>query len=452
MTVKQVIGARYVPLFSEPIDWDNTKTYEPLTIVYYGGNSYTSKQAVPKGIDITNTDYWALTGNYNAQIEQYRKEVQAYDSRITANGTAIANETTRAMAEEKVNADAIANETTRAMAEEKVNADAIKAKANTADLGTAAFKDISDTVSNGDKNLPTSNAVYNAITNKKTLIVIGDSYSNNAQTGTPLWYDIYATNKNLNVYTTASDGVGFIAGTNNFQNQLTTAINSINANNVREVIVMGGLNDFATTETPTNIGAAAKNLAANIRAAFPTAEITFALFPPFQYYGYYSNSNIDCNRAKSVMSWLGYSLQTSQVKIIDLSTVGLFSPEFFGPKKNSSGQMHPSQRGSALIASILLGGSNRLLSSAANTDNCPQIKDLKDTSKISDMCHESLEPIYVTKNGYGDMVVMSMEAYEEMNHKKYIYDELALAEEDIKAGRTRDAFESLHEMRKKYGI
>ncbi|MDY6306079.1 MAG: type II toxin-antitoxin system Phd/YefM family antitoxin [Oribacterium sp.] len=80
------------------------------------------------------------------------------------------------------------------------------------------------------------------------------------------------------------------------------------------------------------------------------------------------------------------------------------------------------------------------------------IKDLKDTSKISDMCHESLEPIYVTKNGYGDMVVMSMEAYEEMNHKKYIYDELALAEEDIKAGRTRDAFESLHEMRKKYGI
>ena len=85
MTVKQVIGARYVPLFSEPIDWDNTKTYEPLTIVYYGGNSYTSKQAVPKGIDITNTDYWALTGNYNAQIEQYRKEVQAYDSRITAN-------------------------------------------------------------------------------------------------------------------------------------------------------------------------------------------------------------------------------------------------------------------------------------------------------------------------------------------------------------------------------
>ena len=35
------------------------------------------------------------------------------------------------------------------------------------------------------------------------------------------------------------------------------------------------------------------------------------------------------------------------------------------------------------------------------------IKDLKNTSEISDMCHKAAEPIYVTKNGYGDMVIMS---------------------------------------------
>ena len=40
------------------------------------------------------------------------------------------------------------------------------------------------------------------------------------------------------------------------------------------------------------------------------------------------------------------------------------------------------------------------------------IKDLKNTSEISDMCHKTEEPIYVTKNGYGDMVIMSMEIYE----------------------------------------
>ena len=40
------------------------------------------------------------------------------------------------------------------------------------------------------------------------------------------------------------------------------------------------------------------------------------------------------------------------------------------------------------------------------------IRDLKDTAAISQMCSESKEPIYITKNGYGDMVLMSMKAYE----------------------------------------
>lgn len=76
MSVREYIGARYVPLFADPLQWDNTQTYEPLTIVSNLGNSYTSRQYVPAGIDITNTDYWALTGNYNAQIEAYRQETQ----------------------------------------------------------------------------------------------------------------------------------------------------------------------------------------------------------------------------------------------------------------------------------------------------------------------------------------------------------------------------------------
>lgn len=83
MSVREYIGARYVPLFADPIEWNNTKTYEPLTIVYYQGNSYTSRQAVPTGIAITNTEYWALTGNYNAQIEAYRAEVQEFADDIS---------------------------------------------------------------------------------------------------------------------------------------------------------------------------------------------------------------------------------------------------------------------------------------------------------------------------------------------------------------------------------
>lgn len=83
MAVTQYIGARYVPIFADPAEWDNTRAYEPLTIVLYQGNSYTSAQAVPVGIDITNTEFWKLTGNYNAQIEAYRAEVEQFDGRIT---------------------------------------------------------------------------------------------------------------------------------------------------------------------------------------------------------------------------------------------------------------------------------------------------------------------------------------------------------------------------------
>lgn len=67
------VGARYVPIFDG--EWDKNKSYEPLVIVSYVGNSYTSKTFVPIGADINDTKYWANTGNYNAQVEYYRQEV-----------------------------------------------------------------------------------------------------------------------------------------------------------------------------------------------------------------------------------------------------------------------------------------------------------------------------------------------------------------------------------------
>ena len=84
MAVTQYIGARYVPLFADPIQWDSTKEYEPLTIVLYEGNSYTSRQAVPIGVTITNEQFWVETGNYNAQVEAYRQEVRQFDGRISS--------------------------------------------------------------------------------------------------------------------------------------------------------------------------------------------------------------------------------------------------------------------------------------------------------------------------------------------------------------------------------
>ena len=76
MSVRQYIGARYVPIFDG--DWSQNKSYDPLTIVQYMNSSYTSKKSVPAGVAPTNSEYWANTGNYNAQVEEYRQEVVEY--------------------------------------------------------------------------------------------------------------------------------------------------------------------------------------------------------------------------------------------------------------------------------------------------------------------------------------------------------------------------------------
>ena len=79
----QYVGARYVPKFAEPINWDTERGYESLTIVTYKGESYTSKCPVPPGIDIKNERYWALTGAYNAQVEEYKNQVKDLSEQVT---------------------------------------------------------------------------------------------------------------------------------------------------------------------------------------------------------------------------------------------------------------------------------------------------------------------------------------------------------------------------------
>ena len=80
------------------------------------------------------------------------------------------------------------------------------------------------------------------------------------------------------------------------------------------------------------------------------------------------------------------------------------------------------------------------------------IRDLKKTSEISDMCHNSEEPIYITKNGYGDMVIMSMETYEK-NMLKYLkYKDIEVSEKEIEEGKVKEAKSALQGMRAKYGI
>jgi PHD/YefM family antitoxin component YafN of YafNO toxin-antitoxin module len=80
------------------------------------------------------------------------------------------------------------------------------------------------------------------------------------------------------------------------------------------------------------------------------------------------------------------------------------------------------------------------------------IKELKDTSKFSAFVEEADEPVFVTKNGYANMVVMSAAYFEREKAKKEIWTKLMEAEEDIREGRVRDAFEVLDEIEEKYEL
>jgi hypothetical protein len=66
-------------------EWDKNIPYEALSIVTYKGNSFTSKIPVPAKVDIGDETYWVSTGNYSAQIEEYRKET--LETKQLANNT-----------------------------------------------------------------------------------------------------------------------------------------------------------------------------------------------------------------------------------------------------------------------------------------------------------------------------------------------------------------------------
>ena len=79
------------------------------------------------------------------------------------------------------------------------------------------------------------------------------------------------------------------------------------------------------------------------------------------------------------------------------------------------------------------------------------IKDLKNTSEISDICHKSEEPIYITKNGYGDLVVMSIETYESMVEIAETDAAITEAETEYgQGGQLFDARETLAALRRKH--
>lgn len=86
----------------------------------------------------------------------------------------------------------------------------------------------------------------------------------------------------------------------------------------------------------------------------------------------------------------------------------------------------------------------------------PQIRpitDLRNTTEISEMCHAKKEPVFITKNGYGDLVVLSIEAYEELMEALHTDAAIREAEQEFAdGGELVDARKALSSLRKKYRL
>lgn len=68
-------------------------------------------------------------------------------------------------------------------------------------------------------------------------------------------------------------------------------------------------------------------------------------------------------------------------------------------------------------------------------------------NEISTLCHEYAEPVFITKNGKGDLAVMSIEAYEQMVGRFELYTKLREGLNDVERGNTRPFTEAMADIR-----
>lgn len=208
------IGMRYVPKFVG--NWDSTMqtVYEPLSIVMYNNSTYTSKQEVPTGINITNTTYWVLTGNYNGQISNLQSQIDTIN-----------------------------------------NVDLPAIQGDITDLDTDVSRLVAGT---------------------KNIILIGDSYLFGGLGYPTYGTKLQALMANDNIYLYPESGSGFAhAGVdgNTFEDLLDDAISAhtTDANLITDVIAIGGSNDINQTDATMN--SAFASYVAKANTAFPNAKV-----------------------------------------------------------------------------------------------------------------------------------------------------------------------------------
>lgn len=336
MAVTQYIGARYVPLFADPMQWDSTKTYEPLTVVYNGGNSYTSRQYVPAGIQIDDEAYWALTGNYNAQIEQYRAEVARYDGRITA----VEDDTSQLKTDTaQLKTDVSQLKTDTAQLDTELTETKADVSKNVTDIASindtlAAITPLDAVPTMGSGKGVTSDGVYKALqatveSTRKCIVVIGDSWvmTDPNDTTKPYyshWLTLFKNRYPDNVFFTRyTDTTPTTIIRTKQEIDILAADDSFKNADVTDVLMIAGLNGGTSAD--------ANSVAAYAREKF-NGNLTFTwaqdCYTPLRViYGGIITS-VDAT------TYINNANSATNNKYIDLSSV-LNSPHFFSNDSNN---------------------------------------------------------------------------------------------------------------------
>jgi hypothetical protein len=89
MAIKKYIGARYAPKFMGA--WDKSSEYAALSVVYTNEQSYVSRKTVPANTEITNTEFWIKSADWNAQVTQYNQNVERYEKEVLKCSDAVNN-------------------------------------------------------------------------------------------------------------------------------------------------------------------------------------------------------------------------------------------------------------------------------------------------------------------------------------------------------------------------
>ena len=360
MSVREYIGARYMPVFSDPIQWDSTSSYEPLTVVMNLGTSYVSRQSVPAGIDIANENYWIRWADYNAQLEEYIRQVNLYSSRITTlegdvdniegdisdiNTAITAIQADNWVTENRIATDAV---TTTKIADANVTT----AKIADANVTTAKIADGAIT-----RNKIAANAIdYSMIANVGEMVVIGDSYSYTTYTSeNQMWWYLLAQRLNVTPHSYAANGTAFVKTTPspNFHAQLELAAADTDYDNadVKYVFIYGGYNDCydASGIGGSQIWIAVRDCLIYAKQQFPNALIVIA--------GCNTNKNLYVKDTthwnQQIYAQLMANAVNTQEGAVFLDLTQLFVGEYDFIDTNTD---HPNVDGQKAIAQAMLNG------------------------------------------------------------------------------------------------